>query len=134
MAGRRGRTPVPDEPWAAVAAVLEGRHGPFTVVAAHLSFVPGWNVVQLRALAKWAREMPPPRLLLGDFNLPGPVPRLASGWTQLARVATYPSWKPRVQFDHVLADRIAEAAVRDVEALRLPVSDHCALAVDLDLR
>jgi len=132
--GQRGLTRVPDEPRIGVAAVLDGPSGPLTVVTAHLSFVPGWNVVQLRALAKWAREMPPPRLLLGDFNLPGPVPRLTSGWTQLARVATYPSWNPRVQFDHVLADGIAEAAVRDVETLRLPVSDHCALAVDLDLR
>jgi len=61
------------------------------------------------------------------------VPRLVSRWTQLARVATYPSWKPRVQFDHVLADGIPESAVHDVRALRLPVSDHCALVVDLRL-
>ena len=60
------------------------------------------------------------------------MPRLVTGWTQLARVATYPSWRPRVQFDHVLADGIERSAVRDVRAPRLPVSDHCALVVDLD--
>jgi len=104
-----------------------------TVVTAHLSFVPGWNVAQLRALARWAQAMPGPRLLAGDFNLPGAIARLASGWVQLARVATYPSYRPRVQFDHVLSQGIPESSVRDVQALRLPVSDHRALRVDLML-
>lgn len=127
--GSRGLTTVPDEPRVALAAVVEGPAGPFTVVTAHLSFVPGWNIRQLRALARWAGSFPGPRLLVGDLNLPGSLPRRVSGWTQLARVPTYPSWKPRVQFDHVLADR--PTAVRDVQALQLPVSDHCALVVDL---
>jgi endonuclease/exonuclease/phosphatase family metal-dependent hydrolase len=131
--GSRGLTHVHDEPRVGVAAVLEGPTGPLTVVTAHLSFMPGWNVAQLRALARWARLFPGPRLLIGDFNLPGALPRVATRWTQLARAATYPSWRPRVQFDHVLADGIAESAVRDVQVLRLGVSDHCALAVDLDL-
>lgn len=131
--GRRGLTRVPDEPRAAIAAVLEGSEGPLTVVTAHLSFVPGWNVAQLRELTRWAMTFPGPRLLLGDLNLPGAIPRLVTRWTQLARVATYPSWRPRVQFDHVLADEIETSAVRDVRAPRLPVSDHRALVVTLDL-
>jgi endonuclease/exonuclease/phosphatase family metal-dependent hydrolase len=129
--GRRGLTVVPDEPRLALAAVVDGPAGPMTVLTAHLSFVPGWNVRQLRAVARWARSMPGPRFLVGDLNLPGPVPRLVTGWTQLARLPTYPSWRPRVQFDHVLADR--PARVVTARAIRLPVSDHCALAVDLDL-
>lgn len=131
--GRRGLTRVPDEPRVAIAAVLDAPTGPWTVVATHLSFVPGWNVAQLRALSRWAREFPGPRLLLGDFNLPGALPRVTSGWTQLARAATYPSWRPRVQFDHVLGDGIGESAVRDVEVLRLAISDHCALVVELQV-
>lgn len=127
--GRRGLTMVPDEPRLALAAVIEGPAGPVTVLTAHLSFVPGWNVRQLRAVARWAGSMPGPRFLLGDFNLPGPMPRILTGWTQLARVPTYPSWRPRVQLDHVLADRATSVAA--ARALRLPVSDHCALAVDL---
>jgi endonuclease/exonuclease/phosphatase family metal-dependent hydrolase len=102
-------------------------------VTTHLTFVPGWNIAQLRALAHWARGMPAPRLMIGDFNLPGRLPRIATRWTQLARVATYPSWKPRVQFDHVLSDGVPESAVRSVEVVRPPVSDHCALVVDLDV-
>ncbi len=128
--GRRGLTRVPDEPRIAVAAVVDGPHGPFTVVTAHLSFVPGWNVRQLRAVARWTAASPGPRLLIGDFNLPGALPRRITGWAQLARVATYPSWRPRVQLDHVLADR--PLGVARAEALRLPVSDHCALVVELD--
>lgn len=128
--GLTGLSMVPDEPRVAVAAVVEGPAGPFTVVTAHLSFVPGWNVRQLRALSRWSLSFPGPRLLLGDFNLPGRLPSRITGWSQLARVTTYPSWKPRVQFDHVLADR--PWPVTGTSALRLPVSDHCALAVDLD--
>jgi endonuclease/exonuclease/phosphatase family metal-dependent hydrolase len=131
--GVRGLTRIPDEPRVALAAVLDGPRGPITVVTVHLSFVPGWNVAQLRALTRWAQALPAPRLLAGDFNLPGAISRLASGWVQLARVATYPSYRPRVQFDHVLSQGIPESSVRDVQALRLPVSDHCALRVDLQL-
>jgi endonuclease/exonuclease/phosphatase family metal-dependent hydrolase len=127
--GSRGLTSVADEPRVALAAVIEGPAGPFTVVTAHLSFVPGWNVRQLRAVTRWAGSFPGPRLLVGDLNLPGALPRRITGWSQLARVATYPSWRPRVQFDHVLADR--PARVRGARALQLPVSDHRALVVDL---
>jgi endonuclease/exonuclease/phosphatase family metal-dependent hydrolase len=131
--GGKGFMSVDDEPRVAIAAVVRGARGPLTVITTHLSFVPGWNVAQLRALARWARTFPGPRMIAGDFNLPGALPRVASRWTQLARAATYPSYRPRVQFDHVLADGIASSAVRHSQALRLPVSDHCALAVDLEL-
>jgi len=79
VAGRRGLTPVPDEPRAAIAAVLEGPAGPFTVVAAHLSFVPGWNMGQLAGIRRWIADLPAPYLLLGDFNLVGAVPRTVLG-------------------------------------------------------
>ena len=79
VAGRRGLTPVPDEPRAALAAVLEGPNGPFTVVAAHLSFVPGWNMGQLAGIRRWISDLPAPYLLLGDFNLVGAVPRTVLG-------------------------------------------------------
>lgn len=125
---------VPDEPRVGVLAVLDTPEGPLTVATAHLSFVPGFNARQLRALARWAAGFPGPRLLLGDFNLPGSLPRRITGWTQLARAATYPSYRPRVQFDHVLADGLDAGAVTGVSAPALDVSDHCALAVSLDLR
>lgn len=129
----RGVTKVDDEPRAAIAATLAGPSGPFTVLSTHLSFVPGFNVRQLRHLVRWAADQPGPLVLLGDLNLPGRLPRLVSGWTQLARVPTYPSWKPRVQFDHVLAHGVGEHQVQRVDSARLPVSDHNALSVDVTL-
>ena len=94
VAGRRGLTPVPDEPRAALAAVLEGPNGPFTVVAAHLSFVPGWNMGQLAGIRRWIADLPAPYLLLGDFNLVGAVPRTVLGGAavvdRLGRRSAYP--------------------------------------------
>lgn len=131
--GSKGLTRVDDEPRVAVAAQVETASGPLTVVTAHLSFVPGWNVAQLRVLARWARTLPGPRLMLGDLNLPGPLPGLTTRWSRAARVPTYPSWRPRVQLDHILLDGLPVTAVTDVRAVRTAVSDHCALVADLAL-
>ncbi len=132
--GGRGWMRVPDEPRLALAAVIEPASGQrFTVVTAHLSFVPGWNGYQLRDLTQWVKALPAPWFLVGDLNLPGPLPRLLSGWHQLARVPTYPSYNPKVQFDHVLASGVEPSVVQRVTAMPLGVSDHCALAVDVDL-
>ncbi|TQF03545.1 hypothetical protein E6W39_16555 [Kitasatospora acidiphila] len=177
VAGRRGLTPVPDEPRAALAAVLEGERGPFTVVATHLSFVPGWNMAQLTGIRRWIADLPRPYLVLGDFNLVGPVPRTVlggataldrapasrqrlrelraarrtagtplprrrrgrepgtrlPGWHDLARTPTYPSHRPTVQFDHVLAVGLPHTAVGTVTAPRVAVSDHRPLLVEVEL-
>ncbi|WP_051966690.1 endonuclease/exonuclease/phosphatase family protein [Kitasatospora mediocidica] len=178
VAGRRGLTPVPDEPRAALAAVLEGPSGPFTVVATHLSFVPGWNMAQLAGIRRWIADLPRPYLVLGDFNLVGAVPRTVlggataldrgarsrqqlrelraarrtlgaageprrrrareprprlQGWHDLARTPTYPSHRPAVQFDHVLAVGVPRTAVGSVSAPRVGVSDHRPLVVEVAL-
>jgi endonuclease/exonuclease/phosphatase family metal-dependent hydrolase len=122
---------VADEPRAAIAAVIDGPQGTFTAVTVHLSFVPGTNIAQLRRLRALVADLPRPLFLLGDLNLPGRLPRWATGYRSLATGATYPSMAPRVQFDHVLADGL-DPRVRTVATVhRLPVSDHCALSVDL---
>ncbi len=121
-----------DEPRAGLAAVLDTPEGPLTVVCTHLSFVPGWNVRQLRQLTAAVADLPEPLVLLGDLNLPGSVPRLVTGWQQLARVATYPAWQPRVQLDHALA-REPGWTPTTVDAVRLPLSDHRALLIDTPL-
>jgi endonuclease/exonuclease/phosphatase family metal-dependent hydrolase len=132
--GGRSLMRVRDEPRLALAAVVAPPGGePFTVATTHLSFVPGFNARQLLAITRWLGALPRPRLLLGDLNLPGRVPAALTGWQQLGRVPTYPAYRPRVQFDHVLADGVDTGAVARVRALALPVSDHCALVVDLDI-
>ncbi len=53
-----GSALVRDQPRAALAAVLEGPGGPFTAVAVHLSFVPGWTFAQLLAVRDWIADLP----------------------------------------------------------------------------
>jgi len=125
---------IDDEPRVLIAAVVETPIGRMTIATTHLSFVPGWNVRQLRLVRRALRALPAPRILLGDLNLPGGLPWLFSGWHRLASVPTYPSPAPRVQFDHVLADgRGMERlpSVLSVATPRLLLSDHRPLVVTL---
>lgn len=139
VAGRTAPVLARDQPRAALAAVLEGPQGPFTAVAVHLSFVPGWNIGQLLTVRRWIADLPQPQLLMGDFNLIGALPRLAldvtrrHGWRGSARQATYPSHRPLVQFDHILATGLGENAVGTVRAPRTEISDHRPLVVELTL-
>lgn len=123
-----------DEPRVLIAAVLETPAGRVTVATTHLSFMPGWNVRQLHLVRRALRVLPAPRVLLGDLNLPGGLPRLVSGWHRLAALPTYPSPAPRVQFDHVLVDRRGQERlprVLRVAAPGVPFSDHRPLVVTL---
>jgi endonuclease/exonuclease/phosphatase family metal-dependent hydrolase len=124
---------IKDEPRVAVAAVLAPGAPVRTVVATHLSFTPGYNLVQLRRLRRAVRRLPRPLVLLGDLNLPHWAVRALPGWQPLARTPTVPSPRPRVQLDHVLLDRGQGngVPVRSFEAVRTAVSDHRALVVDL---
>jgi endonuclease/exonuclease/phosphatase family metal-dependent hydrolase len=122
---------IPDEPRAAVVAVLDS---PRVVVAAtHLSFVPGFNVLQLRRLGSALTALPGPRVLLGDLNLPGGVPSRVLRWRPLVSGPTFPSPAPRVQIDHALANGLAPDAERTSQIVQLPLSDHRALSVDVAL-
>ena len=119
-----------DEPRVAVAAEVEGEHGLLTIATTHLSFVPVWNGVQLRKVTAWLKELPGPHILLGDLNMPGPVPAVLSGWRSLAKAKTYPSTEPKIQLDHILGHGLLPP-VSAVEIPELPLSDHRALAIVL---
>ena len=120
-----------DEPRVALAAVVDGPSGVYTVATTHLSFVPGWNAVQLRRLSRWLGALPAPHLLLGDLNMPAGPARLLTGLQVLGRRPTYPADQPRVQLDHVLGSA-GLPPVRTVDTPELPVSDHRPLVVELD--
>jgi endonuclease/exonuclease/phosphatase family metal-dependent hydrolase len=124
---------VADEQRGALAAEIVGPEGTFTVISTHLSFVPSSSTRQLRSIAATTAEFAGPRVLLGDLNLHGTVPARVSRWTSLAQRPTYPSWKPRVQWDHMLSNSISKHQVESARSHRLPVSDHCALTVDVTL-
>ncbi len=119
-----------DEPRVGLAAVVETPGGAMTIATTHLSFVPVWNGVQLRTFTRALQSLPGPRVLLGDLNMPGAVPRWLTGWQVLARVATYPAGEPKIQLDHVLGSGTLPA-VTAIETPELALSDHRALLVEL---
>jgi len=129
--GGRGRfILLPDEPRVALAAEVDAPSGPMLVATTHLSFVPVWNLVQLRRVTRALAAVGPPCVLMGDLNVPGSLPARATGWRALARIRTYPGAKPSMQIDHALGrGRLPDVAA--VSALELPLSDHRALVVDL---
>jgi endonuclease/exonuclease/phosphatase family metal-dependent hydrolase len=116
---------VQDEPRVAVVAHLEGGTA---VVSTHLSFISYWNRVQLRTLV---RRLPreAPLVLMGDLNLSPDVAVRTTGLVPLAAGMTYPAHAPAQQLDHVLARGFVAASPASVQ--RLPLSDHCALAVEV---
>ena len=129
--GGRGRfILLPDEPRVALAAEVEAPWGPLLVATTHLSFVPGWNVVQLRRVTRALARRELPVVLLGDLNMPAGLPARATGWRALARVRTFPAAKPSMQLDHALGHGLLPR-VGAVSAPELALSDHRALVVDL---
>ena len=122
---------LPDEPRVALVAELDDPE--LLVATTHLSFVPGYNLVQIRRLARRLAELAGgrPIVLLGDLNIPGPLAAWTSRWRPLAAAKTFPADKPAFQVDHVLGHG-PMPAVTAVHAPRLPISDHRALVVDID--
>ena len=128
--GGRGRfILLPDEPRVALAAEVDAPSGPLVVATTHLSFVPGWNVAQLRRVTRALAALGLPCVLLGDLNVPGGLPAAATGWRALARVKTFPAGQPSMQIDHALGHGLLPV-VRASSAVELPLSDHRALVVD----
>jgi endonuclease/exonuclease/phosphatase family metal-dependent hydrolase len=128
--GGRGRfILLPDEPRVALAAEVEAPSGPLVVATTHLSFVPGWNLAQLRQVTRALAALGLPCVLLGDLNVPGGLPALATRWRALARVKTFPGARPSMQLDHALGHGLLPV-VAAADAVDLPLSDHRALVVD----
>ena len=121
---------VREEPRVAVAAVLDGPRGPCTVACTHLSFLPWSNGRQLRALTRALTRLPGPQLLAGDLNMGRERAVRITGMLSLAEAATYPVDHPSRQVDHVLGAGPGWR-VRSAGTHALPVSDHCALVVDV---
>ena len=119
---------IKDEPRLALAAELENG---WTVINTHLSFVPGVNVFQLSKLKKWADSFGEKVLLMGDFNLPGSIPAMGSKWQSLILQNTYPSWKPKIQFDYILSKGVALKDVIQVPTTKSEISDHLPLSIEL---
>lgn len=129
--GTGGLRWVRDEPRVAVAARVQSPDGPITVVATHLSFLPGWNAWQLRRLVRSCRVLPRPLVIAGDLNLPWPVPARISGLRAAGPVHSFPVDAPDRQIDHVLWEGPLTVTAGPV-AVDTGVSDHRAVVVELD--
>lgn len=126
-------TIVNEEPRAAMAAQLDTPLGVLTVANTHLSFVPGWNRVQLRHLMRDLRGLPGPRVLMGDLNMSPPGPSRWSGLRSLGAAPTFPVDRPDRQLDHILTDHPGLEATETTNPA-LSISDHRPLIIDVSPR
>lgn len=124
---------VDDEPRAAMLAQLDTPCGVMTVANTHLSFVPGWNRIQLRRLMRDLRGLPGPRMLMGDLNMSPASANRWSGLRPLASAPTFPLNCPDRQLDHILTDH-PDLAVKQISSPVLPISDHRPLIIDVSPR
>jgi endonuclease/exonuclease/phosphatase family metal-dependent hydrolase len=120
---------VDEEPRAAMLGRVDSPLGPLTIANTHLSFVPGWNRVQLRRLVRDLRGFPGPRVLMGDLNMSPPTPRRWTRMRSLGEALTFPAERPERQLDHILTD--GDLRVTRCCAPELAISDHRALVVDI---
>jgi endonuclease/exonuclease/phosphatase family metal-dependent hydrolase len=118
------------EPRAALRATVEAAWGPVAVTTAHLSFVPWRGRRQLTWAAAFAQGAPDgsAAVLFGDLNLPARVVATAlrrRGWRTAPAGATFPSWQPVAQLDHLLVR--GEVTVTDLRVGPRGPSDHLPL-------
>jgi endonuclease/exonuclease/phosphatase family metal-dependent hydrolase len=118
-----------DEPRVAIIAELENG---FTIAATHLSFVPFWNYFQLRLLMRKMKDLPGKHLIVGDINLPWNIPQRFSRWSSLISKKTFPSYKPSLQFDYILALEKVESS--PIEFTASAMSDHLPIGVEIKLK
>ena len=124
---------VKDEPRVALIAELENG---YTIATTHLSFVPGVNVFQLNKLSSYLKKLPGFALLTGDLNLPANLPSKFTGFKSLISQATYPSWKPKIQFDYIMLRKSKLESVSSIKPIKSTVtgiSDHTPIGVEIQI-
>jgi endonuclease/exonuclease/phosphatase family metal-dependent hydrolase len=123
---------VPDEPRVALIAELENG---LTITTTHLSFAPGVNLYQLSKLSKFLNSIPGKHILTGDLNLPANLPTklssITGGWSSLIKQNTYPSWKPKIQFDYLLAKSDSKFSSKQLPQLKPLISDHIPIGAEV---
>jgi len=120
---------VQDEARVAVGATVQAPGGELLVMTTHLSFLRGWNVVQLRRVLRAVGTGPEPAVVMGDLNMGPRVVRAVTGLDPLASGVTFPAEHPTRQIDHIVGRGLPPAVYG--EALAMSLSDHRALVVDV---
>ena len=120
----------------AMTIELGAEAGGLTLLVAHLSLGPRTQRRQLHFLSDLVPALMP-AVLIGDLNC-GPdelrnhAGLLRSGlWVSAGTQATFPSWRPRRQLDHILVT--PDIAVRSLAALPHTFSDHRPLAAEISV-
>ena len=124
---------VKDEPRVALIAELENG---YTIATTHLSFVPGVNVFQLNKLTSYLKKLPGLALLTGDLNLPANLPSKFSGFKSIISQATYPSWKPKIQFDYIMLRKNELKGISSITSIKSTttgISDHTPIGVEIQI-
>jgi endonuclease/exonuclease/phosphatase family metal-dependent hydrolase len=129
LPGPRKVIVVDEEPRTALVGHFDTPDGPLAVANTHLSFVPGWGRYQLQHIRRDLAAAPGRVVLMGDLNMPAPVPERITRYRSLAKHPTFPLDNPTKQIDHILV-RGHTGEVQDSSAPELPLSDHRALVVD----
>lgn len=123
---------VQDEPRVALIAELENG---LTITTTHLSFAPGVNMYQLKKLSNFLNTIAGKHILSGDLNLPANLPTklsaITGGWNSLVDQSTYPSWKPKIQFDYLLAKRESDLSANQLSTIRPVISDHIPIGAEI---
>ena len=120
---------VKDEPRVALIAELENG---LTIATTHLSFVPFVNVFQLNRLIIALKKLSGVPVLVGDLNLPANIPSKLSGFKSVISQSTYPSWKPKIQFDYIMVANNQEVQATPLSIIKPSISDHVPIGVELN--
>ncbi|MFA5919354.1 MAG: endonuclease/exonuclease/phosphatase family protein, partial [Candidatus Nanopelagicaceae bacterium] len=116
--GKLKKIYVRDHPRSALAAELENG---WLIINTHLSFVPVFNYLQLQKIKRWAKRLPVTDkskiIILGDLNLPYSILVRGLHWNSLVKERTFPTWKPRVQIDYFLSQKISPEDVVHVPSM-----------------
>jgi endonuclease/exonuclease/phosphatase family metal-dependent hydrolase len=120
---------VKDEPRVALIAELENG---LTIATTHLSFVPFVNIFQLNRLIIALKKLSGVPVLVGDLNLPANIPSKLSGFKSVISQSTYPSWKPKIQFDYIMVANNQEVQATPLSTIKPNISDHVPIGAELN--
>ncbi|MEX0664690.1 MAG: endonuclease/exonuclease/phosphatase family protein [Acidimicrobiia bacterium] len=129
------------QPRAAILAVVEVQGTAVSVGVTHLQHhpkrlrhLPNEAPDQLRAVLAWLKELPTPRVLIGDLNLQPKraVPMITDAGFEVAITGpAYPAEQPTVQLDYIAVDGFV---IESASVLPMAdVSDHRPIVADVRL-
>lgn len=107
-----------------------------SVAIVHLALGRRARMQQLEYIAA-ALHGEQPLLVMGDFNTGVSSPEMRAFCAELGLVAptahlpSYPAWQPQRAIDHILVSN--HLATHDAIAMDVPMSDHCPVALTVDL-